>query len=102
MGQASRALAQGSTRKAAQLSDALVKAGPNGKKITEAYLKTTPVKNRNANDLSAFFISNGADIDSLLNSSNKLIREAAEVAKGRKAFAAGAAVGGAAGTIEEQ
>lgn len=102
IGQISRGLAQRSTRKAAELSDALVKAGPDGKKVTEAYLKTTLPKNRKPTDLADLLVSSGSDIDDLLKSGNKATKEAAELAKGRKAFAQGATAGAAASTIGEE
>ena len=102
VGQISRGLAQRSTKQAAALSDALVKAGPNGKRITEAYLKTTKPKQRSASDLSQLFLDSGADIDELINSANKLTREAAEVAKGRKALLSGVAPAGIETQQEQQ
>ena len=96
IGQASRKLAQRSTKKAAELSDAIVKAGPNGRKITEAYLRLTPPKDRNISELADLFLDNDADIDALLRSGNQTAKEAAELAKGRMAFLSGAAVAGAA------
>lgn len=96
VGQVSRGLAQRSTKKAAELSDAIVKAGPNAKKITEAYLKLTPPKQRSSIELSNIFLDSNVDIDELLDSANKATREAAEVAKGRKAFGAGAVTTGSA------
>ena len=98
IGQASRWLAQRSTKQASALSDAIVKAGNNGKKITEAYLRTTPKAKRSALELSNIFLDNGADIDELLNSANKAAKEAAEVAKGRMALGAGTIAGGSVAT----
>jgi hypothetical protein len=99
-GQISRKLAQRSTKNAAVLSDAIVKAGANGRKITEAYLRLTPKNKRSASELSELFLDSGADIDALLKSGNKAAKEAAELAKGRKAFLTGAAISGVA-TSEE-
>jgi len=90
IGQGSRKLAQRATKNQAALSDAIVKAGPNGKKITEAYLRLTPAKQRSALELSDLFLDSSADIDGMILSSSKLARDAAEIAKGRKAFGAGA------------
>lgn len=94
-GQVSRKLAQRSTKNAAALSDAIVKAGPNGREITKAYLRLTPPKKRNLSELADLFLQNDANIDELLKSGNEAAREAAELAKGRLAFTTGAAVTGA-------
>jgi len=103
IGQASRALAQRSTRKAAALSDAVVKAGPNGRAIVEAYRKTIPFNQRSAAELSNLLVNaNPADIDDLLKSANRATRAAAELAKGRKAFAAGAITAGVAPSLTRE
>lgn len=86
VGQFFRKAAQRSTVKNAKLSDAIVKSRNNPKKITEAYLRLTPKSKQSISELSDILTDPRINVDDLLNSSNKLIREAAESAKGRKAF----------------
>lgn len=102
IGQISRGLAQRSTKNAAALSDAIVRAGPNGKKIAEAYLRLTPVKKRSISELSDLLLDGGANIDELLKSSSKSAKEAAELTMGRKAFGAGAVSAGVAPSATRQ
>lgn len=80
-----------SAENAAQLLRRTQNAGPDARKITEAYLKTTPKAKRLPEELADLYVSGGAKIDELLRSLDKLTREAAEIAKARSNLIAGAA-----------
>jgi hypothetical protein len=96
IGQLSRKAAQRSTVKNAKLSDAIVRARNNGKQITEAYLRLTPKGKRSISELSDILTDPSVNIDGLVDSSNRLIKEAAEMAKGRRAFLVSQSAGAAA------
>lgn len=86
IGQVSRKLAQRATKKGFDMVDAITRAGPNGKKITEAYLQVTPKAQRSVSELSDLLSNPDIDLSALLDSADKVVREAAEIAKGRRAF----------------
>jgi hypothetical protein len=86
VGQISRKLAQRATRKGFDIADAIVRAGPNGRKITEAYLKITPKAQRSVSELTDLLVDPNVDLSGLLDSADKVVKEAAEIARGRKAF----------------
>lgn len=94
VGQFSRKLAQRATQKGVELSDAIIRSGRNGRRIAEAYLNTTPKARRSADELSRIFLKVDANIDDLLKESNRVVKEAAEIEKGRRAFLSGAAAAG--------
>jgi len=93
IGQIARGRAQKATVKNARLADALVRAGSDGKEVVKAYLQSTPKSKRSMRELSDILTDPNYDIDRLLKSSSKMAREAAEVAKGRRAFAIGESAG---------
>lgn len=86
VGQASRKLSQKVTEAAAQRIDTLIRGGAKGQEIVEAYLKSVPPKQRNIMELSDLLMESGKPIDDLLDSTNKMIRESAEVTKARRTF----------------
>jgi len=90
IGQISKGFSQRATLKGANISDSIVRAGSDGKKIVEAYLKSTPKNKRNRQDLSDLLM-NSDNADELLSSTNKFVKEAAEITKGQKAFLTGVA-----------
>lgn len=94
VGQFARKLAQKATAKELRVTEAIVKAGDNALEIAKAYIQSTPKAKRSSQALSDLFLNRGADVDDLLTSSNKAIKEAAELAKGRRAFISGAAAAG--------
>ncbi len=59
IGQVSRRLAQKLTRNAAQLSDDIVRAGPNGKEIVRAYMKATRPQERSSQELAELLLRPG-------------------------------------------
>lgn len=98
IGTAARKVAQTLTKNKAQFIDSVVRAGNNGEDITKAYLRTVPRSQRSVAQLSTLLSDPRTDISGLINSSNKLIKEAAEVAAGRQVIgeAAGILAAGAA------
>ena len=105
VGQISRKLAQRATKQGVDIADAVIRAGGNGKKITEAYLRVTPKAQRSAFELSQLLSDPSVDLAPLLQASDNILRESAEIAKGRRAFLSGrsaAALAPAAIPEEEQ
>ena len=101
LGTAARSLGKQLAKREAAFIDDITRAGKNATKITEAYLRVFPKSKRTAADLSTLFTDPSIDISGLLRSSNKLKREAAEMAEGRRAI--GSALGAmAAPTSTEQ
>lgn len=94
VGTASRQVAQKLTRGRAAFVDSVVRAGSDGKKVAEAYLNTVPKASRSVDDLSRLLSDPAIDTKGMIKSSNSLIRQATEIAEGRKIIgaAAGAAV----------
>ena len=93
VGQWARGKAAKATARQAGLADAVVRAGNNGEAVVEAYLRSVPKKNRSVSQLTDILSNPDIDIDGLLQSGNKLKREAAEIAQGRRAFMQAGAVG---------
>ncbi len=56
IGQLSRTLAQKLTRRGAEGADAIVKAGKDGKKVVDAYIKATKKSERNAQELTELLL----------------------------------------------
>lgn len=100
IGQFSRRLAQRATLREARLADAIVRAGNNGKEVAKAYLRLTPKPQRSAFDLSELLLN--VDTTDIIRSANKLTKEAAEIAKGRRALGAAQTAAVAAPIIPEQ
>ena len=86
VGQISRKIAQVATQKAANQVDNLIRSGADGRKIAKAYLSVVPKAKRNVSDLSDLLLSSGKEVDDLLDSADKIIKEAAEITKARKLF----------------
>lgn len=100
IGQIARKLAQRSTVRSAKLSDAIVRAGKDGKEVVKAYLTLTPKKQRDAFELSELLLD--TDTTELVKSANKFTKEAAEIAKGRRALTQAQTAAVAAPLIPEQ
>ena len=81
IGQISGALAQRMTLNNARMAQNIVRAGKNGAKITEVYLKNTPKSARNPSELAELFISNKVPLDGInLRTAKPLISDAALIA----------------------
>ncbi len=82
LGQIAKKTAQRITLKNTKLADDLIRAGKNSKEITKAYLKNTPISERNVSDLTDLLLDpniRGGDVKSLIKSgttSSKLISDA--------------------------
>ena len=88
IGQVSRKLAQRLTRGKAEFADVVVRAGNNAQEIASAYLENTPRAQRSSAELSQLLSRPDIALDNLLVAKNKIIRDAAEEAKGIQILAA--------------
>jgi hypothetical protein len=84
VGTISKQIAKTLTANKAKFVESMTRAGTDGKKITRAYLNTIPRKNQSASQLSELLSDPTIDLSNMIDSSNKLIREAAEMAEGRR------------------
>jgi hypothetical protein len=87
IGQVARKISQVLTKNRAQFVDDIVRAGPNAKQVTKAYLSAVPKAKRSASELADLF-DPSADLTKLTASSNKLVKEAAQIAEGRRSLGA--------------
>ncbi len=88
IGEVSKKLAGRLTRKGADFADAVVRAGTNADDIAKVYLKNTPKAARKAEELSELLMRPDISLDNLIVSGNKTLKEAAEIARGKKALVA--------------
>lgn len=77
VGQSFKSLAQSLTRNNVKLAQELIAAGPDGKKIAEAYIRSVPKSQRSTEELTALLLDQKASLTSIRNSNNKLISDAA-------------------------
>lgn len=99
IGQIAKKTAQKLTSNSVKFADDLARSGKNAKKITRAYLKHTPVKDRNVSDLTDLLLQEGVDLASIkslpksASKTNKLVSDAKFFAEGikRKGKQAGSA-----------
>jgi gas vesicle protein len=77
LGQLSRNLAQRLTRKNAEFASQIVRAGKDGKKIAETYLKNTPKDQRSSEELTQILVNTKADLSGIKNSPNKIFSDSA-------------------------
>jgi len=77
VGQSFKSLALSLTRNNVKLAQELIAAGPNGKKIAEAYIRSVPKSQRSTEELTALLLNQKASLASIRNSDNKLISDAA-------------------------
>ena len=101
IGQVSKMLAQRLTKSNAKFADTIVRAGKDAEKITSIYLKNTAKGKRSASELSELLLRPDIALDAAIDSSNVLLREAAEIAKGNRILSAVAATAASAGAIKE-
>ena len=102
IGQVSRKLAQKLTLKGAKFADAVIRAGDNAEDIAKVYISKVPKAQRSADELSELLLRPDVALDKL-TSKAKLIKEASEIAKGRRILNAvvATAAAGAPGAIKE-
>lgn len=101
IGNVSKKLAGRLTRKGAEFADAIVRSGDKAEDIARTYLKNTSKAARSAEELSELLLRPDTILDDALISGNKIVKEAAEIAKGRKALIA-AGVAAELGVVKEQ
>lgn len=88
VGQTARKIAQVLTKNKAEFVESIVRAGPNAREITKTYLSAVPKSKRSVNDLADLLSDPQADLTKLTQSSNKMVKEAAQIAEGRKSLGA--------------
>jgi len=84
VGTVSKQIARTLTTNKAKFVESMARAGTDGKKIARAYLNTVPKNKRSTAQLSELLSDPTLDLSDMIDSSNKLIREAVEIAEGRK------------------
>jgi hypothetical protein len=93
VGAVSKRLAQKLTARGANFADAVIRAGSNADDIVKAYLKNVPKAARSAEELSELLLRPDIALDNLLTSSDKVLKTAAEIARGRQILAAAGTAG---------
>jgi len=86
IGTVSKRIAKNLTTKKANFLNNIVRSGENGERIAKAYLNAVPKAKRNVQDLADLLSDPNINIDDLEFIANATIREAAEIAKGRRAI----------------
>ncbi|MEE8207871.1 MAG: hypothetical protein V3T88_02805 [Nitrosomonadaceae bacterium] len=102
IGQFSRKFAQNATEKAARQMEVLIRGGAKGGEIAKTYLQNVKKGKRNIEDLSDMLLASGTELDEILKSSNKFVKESAEITRARKLFEVSEAVGAAAPVAVQQ
>lgn len=101
-GVAARQIAKRLTKGRAQFVDSIVRAGNDGEAIAKAYL-SLPKEARKTLDLADLLSGQGVvNVQNLKGASNRLVREAAEIAEGRKVIGEAAGALGAGARIPEE
>ncbi len=100
IGTISKQIAQKLTRNRASFAQAITRAGTNGERIAKAYLTAVPKAKRSIQDLSDLLSDPKINIDDLEFIANQTVKDALELAKGKRAI--NLAVGAGAGTIPER
>lgn len=81
IGQVSGALAQRLTQNNARMANAIVRAGRNGIRIRDVYLRNTPKQQRNAEELAELLLANRVPVDTFrLKTADPLLADAAVIA----------------------
>ena len=103
VGTISKPFAKKLTTNKANFVDAIVRAGGDAERIAKAYLTIVPKAKRNISDLADLFSDPDIDISVLENVANQTVKDALEIAKGRRAInLAAAATTGAVAPKQEQ
>ena len=90
-GTAARAIGKQLAKREAAFVDSVTRAGNNASEIAQAYLTAFPKSKRTSTDLARLFADPQIDISGMLRSKNEIIKEAAEIAEGRRVI--GSAIG---------
>jgi hypothetical protein len=80
VGTISKQIANKLARNSAAFLDATTRAGTNGRKITQAYLKTVPKNKRSVSDLSDLLLDPKVDLRALETIANETVRDAVKAA----------------------
>lgn len=100
VGTVSKRLAGRLTKGNAAFANAVIRAGNNADDIARAYLSKVPKVQRTSAELSELFLRSDIALDTLKISKTPLLKEAAEIALGRRALIA-AGIGGGVGVTRE-
>ena len=84
IGTVSKQIAKTLTTNRARFVDSMVRAGSDGRKIAKAYINTVPAAQRSTAQLSELLSDPTINLSDMIDSSNKMVREAAEIANGRR------------------
>lgn len=84
IGTISKQIAQKLTRSKASFTQAMVRAGTDAEKITKAYLSAVPKAKRSIQDLSDLLSDPKINIDELEFIANQTVKDALELAKGKR------------------
>lgn len=99
IGRVSKVLANRLTKNRARFADNVIRAGKNGREITEAYLEATPKRLRNPQELATLLLRQNIDLSDLPNIA--VAAEARNLAVQNLALASGAGAGVVAGASRE-
>lgn len=99
VGTASRKIAQELTANRVKFLESMTKAGNNAELIAKSYMTTVPKSKRNISDLSALLSDPSVDLSAMINKSNTFIRDAAELANGRRIIGEAIGLGAASSAI---
>jgi hypothetical protein len=99
VGTASRKIAQELTSSRVKFLESMTKAGNNAELIAKSYMATVPKSKRSISDLSALLSDPSVDLSAMINKSNTFIRDAAELANGRRIIGEAIGLGAASSAI---
>jgi len=102
VGTISKQIAKTLTTNKAKFVESMTRAGTDGKKITKAYLNAVPASKRSTAELSELLSDPTIDLSDMIDSSNKLVREATEIAEGRRIMGRGIGATAAGTELQDQ
>lgn len=85
-GIASRQIAKKLTANKAKFVESMTRAGKDAKRVAAAYLQIVPKAKRNVNDLADLLMDTDLNIAELENVANQTVKDAIDIARGRKAI----------------
>lgn len=92
VGIAAKSLAQRLTKNKAKFTQAMTRAGTDANKIAKAYLTSVPKAKRNPSDLADLLLDPAVDLDALNMIASETMKDAIEIAKGKRAINLASAV----------
>ena len=102
VGTISKQIARTLTTNRAKFVESMTRAGTDGKKIAKAYLNTVPKNKRSTAQLSELLSDPTIDLSDMIDSSSKLVREATEMAEGRRIIGRGIGAAAAGTELQDQ